>query len=525
MDGGTQFRARLTINEYGLRGPALPPAAEDAVRILCLGDSLRFGTGVEHQRTYPTVMEEILRERHPRPEVQVVNAGIPHYGTIDERDFLAERGAELRPDLLILQFYAGDDFEQNRLPSRERHEFRGDDLVYIRSFSAEKDPLWLRTLASIKHHSHLVHWSSQRVGPFLMRIDVLGDLERASSSHFSEDEVRRTRQLLAEIHAIAARLGARMLFVFVPERMQLLARPTEPLRAAEAAREAARETGAAFVDLTPILVSDVQRLYWFEIGVWNESRSPPGGGSPGAGDRRARLDRRSALSSREPSRRARSSPHRPHGSGGRARVILDLLEARDSALDVCVVSLRSHCLPEARERIEASGASYRGLGLSRWNPLALRRIREALLERPVDVVHTHLEFSHSLGVIATHSLGRDRPRVINHVHNYPAQQYRFHHRLAGRALALYPDAHVVASPSIGRAVRQSFGNRLRRLEVIPCGIDAAWLERGGNATSQVLRAGARRVVGRSRGWPSRSPFTICYWPCRGSSTTSRRRAC
>ena len=90
-----------------------------------------------------------------------------------------------------------------------------------------------------------------------------------------------------------------------------------------------------------------------------------------------------------------------------------------------MVSLRSHCLPEARERIEASGASYRGLGLSRWNPLALRRIREALLERPVDVVHTHLEFSDSLGVIATHSLGRDRPRVINHVHNYPAQQYAF----------------------------------------------------------------------------------------------------
>ena len=104
-----------------------------------------------------------------------------------------------------------------------------------------------------------------------MRIDVLGDLERASSSHFSEDEVRRTRQLLAEIHAIAARLGARTLFVFVPERMQLLARPTEPLRAAEVVREAARETGAAFVDLTPILVSDVQRLYWFEIGVWNEA--------------------------------------------------------------------------------------------------------------------------------------------------------------------------------------------------------------------------------------------------------------
>jgi hypothetical protein len=269
----TEFRVRVTINEDGLRGPPLRAKSDDTVRILCLGDSMTFGIGVEQASAYPGMIERILRERHPGRDIQVINGGVPHYGTLDERNFLAKHGSELRPDFIVVQFYAGDDFEQNRMASGERYQFTEDDLVYHSSFAASKDPPWLRLLNAVKHRSHLVHWISERAGGLLMGIGVLGDMERASSSHFSEEEGRRARELLAEVQAIGARLGARSMFVFAPERMQVVARPTTPLPAAEVVKEAAHEASAGFVDLTPLLVSNAEDppLYRMEVGMWTEA--------------------------------------------------------------------------------------------------------------------------------------------------------------------------------------------------------------------------------------------------------------
>jgi glycosyltransferase involved in cell wall biosynthesis len=183
------------------------------------------------------------------------------------------------------------------------------------------------------------------------------------------------------------------------------------------------------------------------------------------------------------------------GSGGAQRVILELLEARGPGRDAAVVSLRSHCLPELRERMDACGVSYRGLGLSRRNPLPLHRIRCALREARPDVVHSHLEFSNALGVLATRSLGRSRPPVIVHVHNDPRQQYSWPHRWAGRILAPWTDTFLAPSKSVAEAARDAFGPGMGRVEVIPSGIDPAWLDRGPSEASVALRQGASPVIG------------------------------
>ena len=61
-----------------------------------------------------------------------------------------------------------------------------------------------------------------------------------------------------------------MLFIFIPERMQVLARPKEELRAAAFVAEAADETDSGFLDLTPLLAEqeDVRSLYLRWIGTW-----------------------------------------------------------------------------------------------------------------------------------------------------------------------------------------------------------------------------------------------------------------
>ncbi|MGD0766652.1 MAG: SGNH/GDSL hydrolase family protein [Tepidisphaeraceae bacterium] len=58
----------LALNDEGYRGPATPLARQgDELRILCLGDSTTFGTGVGAPDAWPFQLADVLRARTPRP--------------------------------------------------------------------------------------------------------------------------------------------------------------------------------------------------------------------------------------------------------------------------------------------------------------------------------------------------------------------------------------------------------------------------------------------------------------------------
>jgi glycosyltransferase involved in cell wall biosynthesis len=182
------------------------------------------------------------------------------------------------------------------------------------------------------------------------------------------------------------------------------------------------------------------------------------------------------------------------GIGGAQQVVLGLVEGRDPS-HTSVVSLRSHCLPDSSKRMEVHGISYRELGISRRNPLALHRIGRAFHEVCADIVHSHLEFSNELAVLAGRSLGGDRPAVIVHVHNFPDRQYSRLHRWAGRMLASHTDVYIAPSASIAESIRKEFGRGARRVEVIPYGIDPVWFDRGSSHASAARRSSAAPVIG------------------------------
>ena len=183
------------------------------------------------------------------------------------------------------------------------------------------------------------------------------------------------------------------------------------------------------------------------------------------------------------------------GAGGAQRVVLDFAESRDPGVEMAIASLRSHCLPEAASRMDGAGVVYRGLGITRRNPLGIQRVRRWFREWRPDVVHSHLEVSNTVAVIASLFLGNVRPCLINHLHNDPHQQYSAGHRLAGWLLTPYFDAHIVPSKTIANAMEKVFGKRYRRMEVIPYGINPAWLEQGPTPRTAALRGGAKHVIG------------------------------
>ncbi|MCC7104944.1 MAG: hypothetical protein IT307_07355 [Chloroflexi bacterium] len=103
---------RFRTNNLGLRRdePTLDDKPAGVFRVLVLGDSQTDGY-LENAASFSTLLEAWLRPRlEPlglRPEV--LNAGVAGYSPAQEYLWYDVHGAELKPDLVILGFYPGND--------------------------------------------------------------------------------------------------------------------------------------------------------------------------------------------------------------------------------------------------------------------------------------------------------------------------------------------------------------------------------------------------------------------------------
>lgn len=83
--------------------PVAVPKPDDVYRIVVLGDSVPFGWGIGEQDPFPRRMEALLRERprHDGRRYEVVNAGSPGWGLVEEYVWLSTEGIALAPDLVL----------------------------------------------------------------------------------------------------------------------------------------------------------------------------------------------------------------------------------------------------------------------------------------------------------------------------------------------------------------------------------------------------------------------------------------
>lgn len=81
-------------------------------RIVALGDSFAYGV-VPYQLNYLTLLEERLNQAR---KTEVINMGIVSTGPSDYSALLAAEGLELQPDMVLVSFFIGNDFERDRKP-------------------------------------------------------------------------------------------------------------------------------------------------------------------------------------------------------------------------------------------------------------------------------------------------------------------------------------------------------------------------------------------------------------------------
>jgi len=268
-----ELEACFTTGAAGLRGADPRPRRPGTVRILVLGDSMAWGYGVADDETFPHRLERSLAESHPGRDVQVLNGAVPGYGTADQLAWLQQRGAELDPDVVIVQFFSINDFEDNRIPARLWATLYDGMLTSRFDVAAAHGWPWsLRVKSWLKVNSHLFRLLSDRLGYLAIRwgmTDRLGDLWQ-NGEDFSPEDAERTVRYLREIAATAEELGATPLFLFTTGQDQVLTPDPEPLRSAAVVERAAAEAGVPWLDVTPRLRrrEDRDRLFYPRDGHW-----------------------------------------------------------------------------------------------------------------------------------------------------------------------------------------------------------------------------------------------------------------
>jgi len=97
-----------SVNSFGFRGPEFSRAKEKGVyRIVVLGGSTTFGSGVDDAHTYPVLLEKYLNGAAGR-HVEVINGGIPEAEIGEIYNLIHKDVIPLEPDAVIINSIANN---------------------------------------------------------------------------------------------------------------------------------------------------------------------------------------------------------------------------------------------------------------------------------------------------------------------------------------------------------------------------------------------------------------------------------
>ncbi len=141
------------VNDYGIRDHDYNvDKREDTLRILVIGDSIGYGYCNDGQNLFlddlfMKQLERNMQKSSPTP-VEVINLCVSGYDTVQEVEFLAEKGLALDPDLVVVAYCLNDDFDASMELNyfRQNPQFGIDSEIGQRVFLSSHlvRLIWLR---------------------------------------------------------------------------------------------------------------------------------------------------------------------------------------------------------------------------------------------------------------------------------------------------------------------------------------------------------------------------------------------
>lgn len=190
---GTDVRINsqgLRDYEYSLQKP------QGVYRVMMLGDSTTFGWGVEQRDTAAKFLERKLNGHLPPGynKVEVLNAGVGNYDTVQEVTYYETLGRAFHPDLVILVFFIND-----------------------------PEPVPTEKKGLLIDSSYLIAFATNRIDGILRRTGKRPDWKQYYASLYDDDKpgFQACKQALRSLAGATKSDGAKVLVAILPELHQI----------------------------------------------------------------------------------------------------------------------------------------------------------------------------------------------------------------------------------------------------------------------------------------------------------------
>ncbi|MBL8149193.1 MAG: SGNH/GDSL hydrolase family protein [Blastocatellia bacterium] len=233
-----EYNMKVKTNSLGMRERELTESL-DGLRILTLGDSFVFGLGVNREETFHTSLEERMKAALSKP-VEVLNSGVPGYGTAQQLETLKDLAPKLTPNLVLVCFYVGNDLIDNLhtldsgitservidgvFVSAKRYHIKDDELDIQNS---QNRSLIMQLLYSTYTYNYLDMKVSGLKGQLGLKPQTktlyksIYKFHRKVDSEQEQRVYKYTRELLDEIKAVAAKQSTKVAIAIFPSQIQL----------------------------------------------------------------------------------------------------------------------------------------------------------------------------------------------------------------------------------------------------------------------------------------------------------------
>jgi len=241
----------FVLNADGFRGPELPapdaPRPEGRPRLVFFGDSFLYGWSVREEALLPFSTRTALAARGIEAESYCLASS--GYGTGQELLLLRRHAQRLRPDVVVLCLYTGNDLADNTLELAGRTTVSTGAWVrpyFVLDEEGTLEPTylhpwraalrrWSRAFTLLDHRHY--RWRYQEQGQYLRADLELGVAERVRAGLAPSSELellrepapgdpwdqawRTTEALLAAFQREVEGLGARLVVAVIPHVMQV----------------------------------------------------------------------------------------------------------------------------------------------------------------------------------------------------------------------------------------------------------------------------------------------------------------
>ena len=184
----------------------------EVYRILGIGDSFSFGI-VPYQFNYLTLIESQMFLKNMT--VEVYNMGIPCIGPKDYLSLFIDEGLAFKPDMLLLSFFTGNDFDESKKRKIHEYSYVLSLLHYIVNLKPEFEGKTYHKKA--EYCDNCPNFTHEK---YLQIERGRSDIYLDGSPRFPE-YFQRALYYLEQINNICIKRGIKLVIVIIPDELQI----------------------------------------------------------------------------------------------------------------------------------------------------------------------------------------------------------------------------------------------------------------------------------------------------------------